>query len=105
MAADTANGQKLATLLTTPLTSQNGATLASLYDSMTQQVAHEAATTRGATDGFRTFQQALEAQHQAISGVNLDEEAVRMIALQRAFQASAKVIATVGEMLDILVNL
>lgn len=105
VAADTANGTKLATLLTTPLDSHDQASLATLYDRMTQNVAHEAQTTRGATAGFRTFQQALEAQHQAVSGVNLDEEAVRMIALQRVFQASAKVISTVSEMLDILVNL
>jgi flagellar hook-associated protein 1 FlgK len=54
---------------------------------------------------LRHYQQALEGEHLAISGVNLDEEAVRMIAYQRAFQASAKVIATVNEMLETLLNL
>jgi flagellar hook-associated protein 1 FlgK len=41
----------------------------------------------------------------AISGVSLDEEAVRMITLQRAFQASARYIATISELLEILANL
>jgi flagellar hook-associated protein 1 FlgK len=105
VAADTQNGELLANFLTRPLDSQGGASLAALYDRMTENVAQQAHTTRGATDGFRTFQQALQAQHQAISGVNLDEEAVRMIALQRVFQANARVISTVDEMLEILVNL
>ena len=52
-----------------------------------------------AADGFRNFQQALEGQHLAISGVNIDEEAVRMIEYQRVYQASAKVISTVNELL------
>jgi len=105
VAADTQNGLLLANLLTAPLASHNDESLAGLYDRLTNDVAQAAQTSRGATDGYRVFQQALEAQHQAISGVNLDEEAVRMIAIQRAFQASAKVISTVDEMLDILVNL
>ena len=105
VAADTKNGLVLANLITEPLASRNGESLATLYDRLTNDVAQNAQTTRGATDGFRVFQQALEAQHQAISGVNLDEEAVRMIALQRVFQASARVIKTVDEMLEILVNL
>ena len=41
----------------------------------------------------------------AIQGVNIDEEAIRMITYQRAFQASARVVSTINEMLDTLVNL
>jgi flagellar hook-associated protein 1 FlgK len=58
-----------------------------------------------AADGFRNFQQTLQGQHLAISGVNIDEEAVKMIEYQRAYQASAKVISTVNEMLQTLLNL
>jgi flagellar hook-associated protein 1 FlgK len=61
-------------------------------------------STSAAAEGFRNFQQTLEAQHMAISGVNLDEEAVRMIQYQRAFQASAKVISTVNDMLETLLK-
>jgi flagellar hook-associated protein 1 FlgK len=41
----------------------------------------------------------------ATSGVSLDDEAVRMITLQRAYQASARYIRTLTDLLDILVNL
>ena len=56
-------------------------------------------------EGFRTFHSTLEGQLLAIQGVNIDEEAIRMITYQRAFQASARVVSTINEMLDTLVNL
>ncbi len=102
---DTEVAGKLANLLTSPLTSRGGETLASLYDRMTGDIAQGSADVKSATEGYRVFQRTLEGQHLGISGVNLDEEAVRMITYQRAFQASARVIQTITEMLDILVNL
>jgi flagellar hook-associated protein 1 FlgK len=41
----------------------------------------------------------------AVSGVSLDEEAANLIRFQQAYQAAARVIATINEMLDIAVNL
>jgi flagellar hook-associated protein 1 FlgK len=38
------------------------------------------------------------------AGVNLDEEMTNMLLFQRAYQASARVITTVDEMLDTLIN-
>ena len=102
---DTEIAGRLANLLTAPLGGQAGESLATLYDRMTSDIAQGAADTRSATEGYRVFQRTLEAQHLSISGVNLDEEAVRMITYQRAFQASARVIQAITEMLDILVNL
>ena len=102
---DTEIAGRLANLLTAPLNGHAGESLATLYDQMTSDIAQGAADTRSATEGYRVFQRTLEAQHLSISGVNLDEEAVRMITYQRAFQASARVIQAITEMLDILVNL
>ena len=56
-------------------------------------------------DGFDVFEQTLEAQFQSVSGVNLDEEAIDMIMLQRTYQASARYISTLSELMDILVAL
>ncbi|TWT49230.1 Flagellar hook-associated protein 1 [Rubripirellula amarantea] len=57
------------------------------------------------TDGLRDFYNTLQSQHLAITGVNIDEESIKMITYQRAFQASSRVISTASEMLDLLVNL
>ncbi len=44
-------------------------------------------------------------QRDSISGVSLDEEMTDMLRFQRAYQASAKLINTVDEMLDIIMSL
>lgn len=105
IAEDTEIAVKLANLLNTPLTSLSGSNLAVQYDRLIGEVTQGAAVTKSVTDGFRTFHSTLDSQLLAIQGVNIDEEAIRMITYQRAFQASAKVVSTINEMLEVLVNL
>jgi flagellar hook-associated protein 1 FlgK len=62
-------------------------------------------TQKGVTDGLRNFMQTLESRHLGISGVSLDEEAVKMLLYQKAFQATAKVVSAASELLDTLVNI
>ncbi len=102
---DAQNAALLADFLHTPLASQDGSTLAQLYDKLVSDTAQGSAATKSATEGFRTFQQTLEGQKLAVSGVSLDEEAIQMISYQRAYQASAKVISTINELLDTLLKL
>jgi flagellar hook-associated protein 1 FlgK len=47
----------------------------------------------------------LENQRERVSGVNIDEEAVNMLTNQRAYQASARLIAVVDSMLEILMSI
>ena len=42
---------------------------------------------------------------ESISGVSLDEEAAKMIEMQNAFDASARVIRTADEILETVINL
>ncbi|MEW6661699.1 MAG: flagellar hook-associated protein FlgK [Bacillota bacterium] len=46
----------------------------------------------------------LQNRRDSISGVSLDEETAKLIQYQRAYQAAARVITTIDEMLDTLVN-
>jgi flagellar hook-associated protein 1 FlgK len=46
----------------------------------------------------------LETRRESVSGVSLDEEATDMIRFQHAYQAAARVITAVDEMLDLLIN-
>lgn len=43
-------------------------------------------------------------QRDSVSGVSLDEETVNLVQFQHAYNANAKVIATVNELLDVVVN-
>jgi flagellar hook-associated protein 1 FlgK len=47
----------------------------------------------------------LKGQSLAVSGVSIDEEVLKMLRYQRSFQASAKYIATLDELLAMLVAL
>jgi flagellar hook-associated protein 1 FlgK len=47
----------------------------------------------------------LEDQRSAISGVSMDEEAANLVRYERAFQAAARVVATVNEMTDVAIQL
>jgi flagellar hook-associated protein 1 FlgK len=46
----------------------------------------------------------LEAMRQSVQGVNIDEEVTNLNAAQHAYQAAARVISTIDEMLDTLIN-
>jgi len=105
IAADTENAEELAAFLDRPIQSRNGLSLAALYDGLMGETTQASSLTQAAAEGARVFETSLRGQKLAISGVNLDEEAVRMIGLQRSFQAAARYIAALDELLEILVNL
>jgi flagellar hook-associated protein 1 FlgK len=68
-------------------------------------IAQGATVAGSVAEGFRVFENTLDGQVQAVSGVNLDEEAINLLTLQRIYQASARFIQTASEMLDVLINL
>ena len=50
-------------------------------------------------------EQMLSRQRDSVSGVSLDEEMTDLIKFQKAFEASARLIVTIDEMLETVVNL
>jgi flagellar hook-associated protein 1 len=50
------------------------------------------------------LRQSVEQQRQSVSGVSLDEEMTNMIQFQHAYNASARMITTIDEMLDRIIN-
>ena len=101
----TGNAVALVALHDQSLDSLDDNTLTGLYDKLVNDLTQGATVAGAVADGLRVFESSLEASTQAVSGVNLDEEAIRMIALQRTYQATAKYITTLSELLDILVSL
>ena len=102
---DNLNAERLAGFLDQPLDSAQGATISEVYDQIVTELAHQSAVSSSVLEGLRTFEGTLESSVQANSGVSLDEEAIRMIALQRAYQATARYIQTISELLDVLMNI
>jgi flagellar hook-associated protein 1 FlgK len=82
-----------------------GSTITGLYDQLLSETAQGSSAAASVAEGYRVFEDTLIATAQAASGVNLDEEAIDMIMLQRTYQASARYIGVLSELLDVLINL
>lgn len=102
---DAGNADRLAAFLDLPLESAGNTAITDLYNQLLTEVTQGASVAQSVAEGYRVFEGTLESQEQAVSGVSIDEEAIKMITLQRIYQASAKYIQTCSELLDLLVNL
>lgn len=102
---DTGNAEQLAAFLDKPLDSAGGTTLPDVYDKLVNSVSQGATVAKSTADGFETFENTLNGQLQAVSGVSIDDEAIQLLTLQHIYQASAKFIQTAASLLDTLVQL
>jgi flagellar hook-associated protein FlgK len=83
---------------------QGAATFEDFYQSFVGELGVQAAEYQDRFESQAFVAQQLENQRERVSGVNLDEEAVHMIQYQRAFQASARFIGVIDELLNTLIN-
>ena len=79
-------------------------TIGEVYDGMLSQIGSEAASAKLMYTTQATVSAQIDSQRQACSGVNLDEELMDMIILNRAFGAMSRYINTYDEMLDKIIN-
>jgi flagellar hook-associated protein 1 FlgK len=63
------------------------------------------AQARDAANANRLVRENLTAQQQSISGVNADEETINLLQYQRAYQASARLVGVVDELMQTLIAL
>jgi len=81
----------------------------SALDDMYYTFASKVANKRGRYDALVTGQeqivQSARTRLDAEKGVNLDEELANLVVYQRSFEANARVVRTVDEMLNVLVNM
>lgn len=101
----TSNGELLSAFQYEALDDYEGSTITDLYDQLINSTTQGSTVASAVADGLRNFEASLDASAQAISGVNLDEEAVDMILLQRTYQAAARYLSTLSELLDILISI
>jgi flagellar hook-associated protein 1 FlgK len=102
---DVTNVHRLVALHDQGVDGLGGDTFTGRYDRLVNDVAQGSAAAAALADGFRVFEQTLNAAAQAASGVNLDEEAIDMLMLQHTYQASARYISTIADLMEVLMNL
>ncbi|MFA6545367.1 MAG: flagellar hook-associated protein FlgK [Limisphaerales bacterium] len=83
----------------------NGQTLNEYYASSIASIGQSLSTLDNQVADQNVVDQMLSQQRDSVSGVSLDEEMTDMVRFQKAFEASARLISTISDMLDIVVNL
>lgn len=73
-------------------------------ESFSGALAIECAHTDKRLDGQKILLGGIEQQRQSVSGVSMDEEMTSMIRYEKSYAAAARLISTIDEMLDVLVN-
>ncbi len=96
---------RLRALDSTKIFGDGKATLTEYYADYVGILGMESLRTKNLMDSDDIILSDLRSRREAISGVSLDEEAANLIRWQTAFTASSKVITTVDEMLETVLNL
>jgi len=82
----------------------DGSTVDSYYKSIINNLAVDNQEATRVSDNQASILANLEDQKAAVSGVSLDEEMTNLIQFQHAYQANAKIISTIDELLDVVIN-
>jgi flagellar hook-associated protein 1 len=100
---DGSNALKLADIKNAKIFSGN-ATLQSYYEGKIGQMAVDAQQAVRLTENSSVLAGAVDQRRISVSGVSLDEEMTNMIQFQHAYNASARNITVIDEMLDKIIN-
>jgi flagellar hook-associated protein 1 FlgK len=104
-ALELSNLQNRLTFNGTSLQSGSGAfTFSDFYNSIVTSVAVNSSSAKLSADQQEGIQLQLNIRRESNSGVSIDEEMVNLIKFQQAFNAAARIITTVEEMLNTLQN-
>ncbi|MBQ7215357.1 MAG: flagellar hook-associated protein FlgK, partial [Synergistaceae bacterium] len=101
---DGTNASRMVGLNFSKILENHTLTVGGVYDGMLSQIGAEAASAKLMYTTQATVSEQIDSQRQACSGVNLDEELMDMIILNRAFGAMGRYINTYDEMLDRIIN-
>ena len=85
--------------------SKDGKTVHSYYKDMISQLGTKTQeANRKATNQSDVILKNLELQRISVSGVSIDEEMTNLIQFQHSYSANAKMISTIDELLDVVIN-
>ena len=100
---DGRNALALADLKKSPLY-LGSASLSDYYESIISDLGVSAQAANRMTDNQQILLKAIDNQRQIVSGVSLDEEMINMVKYQQGYNAAAKLMKTMDEMMNTLIN-
>jgi flagellar hook-associated protein 1 len=99
---DAGNALALADLQRSPLVA--GGTIDATYAQLVSQIGSDSQSAQQSLANASSLVDALSNRRQSVSGVSLDEEMTNLLQFQRGFQASARALNAMDEMIDQLIN-
>ena len=102
---DNTNALAIAALRDQPVTGLNNLSVNEYWSRHVETYAVRLSQAESEVEADAVVREALQTQQQAYSGVNADEETINLIQYQRAFQASARFITVVDELMQTLISM
>jgi flagellar hook-associated protein 1 FlgK len=99
---DSGNALAMADMQNTALV--GSATIDEAYNQLVTQIGSDVQQANDAVTNSTALVDALENQRESVSGVSLDEEMTNLVGFQRGYQASARALSAMDDMLDQLIN-
>jgi flagellar hook-associated protein 1 FlgK len=81
-----------------------GGTADQAYSSLVERVGSDVQAAKSEQTNLQTTQTAISNERQSVSGVSLDEEMTNLMAFQRGYQASARTLTAMDDMLETLIE-
>lgn len=98
----TGNAVALANIWKTPIS--GGRTASESYGDLVGSIGQRKSAVAQAVETQNAIKEQIQAMREAMSGVSLDEEMVSLTKYQRAYEAAGRVLSTVDEMMQDLIN-
>ena len=88
-----------------PVLAHGTATLDGFYRELLGDIGARSKEAQNMAGSHRLFAEQLDNRRQSIQGVSLNDEAAQLILFQRAYQAAARTVSLIDELLEVVVNL
>jgi flagellar hook-associated protein 1 FlgK len=105
VAGGNANALSIAGLLDKSVSGLGGVSLRDFWARHVEDYATRGAQAKSDVSTTGAIADGLKSQKQAVSGVNMDEEAINLLQFQQAYTGSARFISVVNQMMDTLMNM
>ncbi|MDR1484867.1 MAG: flagellar hook-associated protein FlgK [Planctomycetaceae bacterium] len=105
IAQDTNNSVLLSAMSVQPVAGLDGRSVIDVFDGIVSEVMLSAAIMKSISATDSLYMASIQTQRDSISGVNIEEETILMMTYQRTFQANSRLVATINEMMQTLIEL
>ena len=105
MPGDNANVTRLIDFQAQPLSALAGTSIEQYYQGIVGTLGIKAAAAQDRHQGELAIKSAVAGQREALSGVSIDEEAVKLIRYQSGYTAAARYISVVDELIQVLLGM